>query len=96
MSNATGLTPELEVMARKLADDIKARRTGLDNEDRLANGIELSHYARAKKYREQDRARVNGMVIALTYMLGSPLDMRLAEQFIEDTPDLAGPARRPS
>lgn len=70
--------------ARALADDIHARRNGLDNEDRLAAGVALSSYARARKWRDQDRARVNGMVIGLTYLLGSPLDMAAAEQFIAE------------
>lgn len=74
--------PEILAIACALADEIRARRTGLDNEDRQAEGTTLRHYARAKKYREQDRARVNGMVIALSYVLGEPLDMPKAEEFI--------------
>lgn len=69
-------------LARRLAVDIRARINGLDNEDRLADGEQLRHYARARKYREQDRARVNGMIIGLTYMLGAPLDMAGAQLFI--------------
>jgi hypothetical protein len=75
-----------ENVARKLADAVKAQRIGLDNEDALADGIVHRSYARAKKYREQDRARINGMVIALTYVLGKPNDMALAETFIANDP----------
>lgn len=65
-----------------LARDIKARRTGLDNEDKQAEGQQLQHYARASKYRELDRARVNGMVIALSCWLGKPYDMAAVEDYI--------------
>jgi hypothetical protein len=72
-----------EERATRLANEIKHRRIGLANEDTQAEGTTLRHYARAKKYREQDAARINGMVIALTFALGSPNDMAKAEAFIE-------------
>lgn len=79
------LTPELEILARQLADDIRDRRNGLANEDALAEGVEHRSCARAKKWRDQDRAMIKGMVIALTHILGRPLDMQLAEEFIAGT-----------
>lgn len=78
------LTPERERIARQLADDIRHTRAGLDNEDRLAADHRV--HARAKKWRDLDRAKLNGMVIALTFVLGQPRDLQLAEQFIEDSP----------
>lgn len=80
------LTPEIERLARQLADEIKARTRGLNHEDVQAITPGWMNHARARKYRDQDRARVNGMTIALTYLLGRPLDMQLAEKFIEDAP----------
>lgn len=67
----------------RLASEIKHQRIGLRNEDAQAEGIVHRSYARAKKYRDMDRARINGMVIALTYVLGEPLNMAVAEAFIE-------------
>jgi hypothetical protein len=71
-----------EERATRLALEIKHRRIGLANENAQAEGETLRHYARAKKYREQDAARINGMVIGLTYVLGIPFDMAKAEEFI--------------
>lgn len=84
------MNQEIERRARRLADEIKARTRGLDHEDVQAVTPGWMSHARAKKHRDQDRARVNGMTIALTYMLDAPLDMELARQFIEDTPTWRG------
>jgi hypothetical protein len=84
------LTADREEVARQIADEIRHQSTGLDNEDRQAAGIALSSYARAKKYRDQDRAKVNGMRIALTFVLGRPNDMQLADAFIADAPHWRG------
>jgi hypothetical protein len=81
--DVNGVTHEV---ARGLADEIKHLRTGLDNEDKQAAGVELRHHARAKKWRDQDRAKIQGMVIALSFLLGRPNDVQLAEEFIEDSP----------
>ncbi len=58
--------------ARKPTEDIAARRRGQAAEE--ANLLPGGHptYARCKRDRDQDSARVNGIVIALTYLLGSP------------------------
>lgn len=79
------LTPEIEERARQLADEIKAQRKGLDEEDAQAAGVVHRSYARAKKYRDQDRAKLRGMVIAISFMLGRPNDVPLAEEFITDS-----------
>jgi hypothetical protein len=56
-----------ETAARKLADDILARR--------------------ADASCSEDDSRVTlGMVVGLTYMLGRPDDLMLAEEFITDSP----------
>ena len=74
--------------AEKLAEDIRAERIGLDGEDARAEpGTPLRSYSRAKKYREQDRAKLNGMRIALSYLLGVPMDMQLADAFIDRKPE---------
>ncbi len=87
MSAPAELPPEIEERARHLADDIKGRRTGLANEELLLIGRgPHTKLCRPAKYRNLDRALINGMVIALTYLLGRPSDMQLAEAFIEDTP----------
>lgn len=70
--------------AEAIAKEIYARRKGLDGEDRLAAGEALKSYARARKWRDLDRAQVNGMVIALTYVLDRPLDMVRAEDYIAE------------
>lgn len=81
--SAVAVPPSPGESARALAREIRARRIGLDNEDRLAvPGTPLRSHARAAKWRALDRAQVNGMVIGLTYMLGEPLDMAAAEAFI--------------
>lgn len=66
--------------ATRLAQEIHARRTGQAAEE--ANLKDHPTYVRAKKYREQDAARINGMVIALTFILGVPHHMASAEDFI--------------
>jgi hypothetical protein len=69
---------------RNLAEEIHARRLGLAGEEaNLAPGGHAT-YVRAKKHREEDRARINGMVIALTFVLGRPLDIPAAEAFIAE------------
>lgn len=80
------LTDEREKVARQIANEIKHLRTGLAVEDGQAEGIVHRSYARSKKLRDQDRAKIQGMVIAMTYALGRPNDMQLAEQFIADAP----------
>lgn len=64
----------------RLAQEIAALRLGLKAEE--SNLADHPTYVRARKYREQDSARINGMVIALTFMLGCPRDMAAAEAFI--------------
>lgn len=89
MSNPAELSPDIEERARALADDIKGRRNSLADEDAKADPASRRYqptYARAKEYRDEDRIRINGMVIALSHLLGRPLDMHLAEEFIADTP----------
>lgn len=68
--------------ARKLAADIKARRLGLEAEK--ANLGDHPSYVRAKKYRDEDAARINGMVIGLTFAIGDPLNMQAAEDLIKE------------
>lgn len=77
---------ETERVARQLASEIRHRRIGLANEDLTAAGIIHRSYARSKKLRDEDRARLNGMVLALTYVLGKPSDMQAAEALIADAP----------
>jgi hypothetical protein len=73
--------------AEAIADMIRHETTGLDNEDKLAMpGTPLRSYARAKKYRDLDRAKINGYRIALSYVLGCPLDMQKTDAFIERAP----------
>lgn len=87
MSAPAKLAPEIEERARQLAHDIKGRRNGLASEELLLIGRgPHTKLCRPAKYRDLDQARINGMVIALTYLLGRPSDMQLAEAFIEDTP----------
>lgn len=83
------LTPEVEERARKLADEIKARRNGRAIEEAYLDPSSRHYrpsYVPSKRIREQEDARINGMVIALTFILGRPNDKQLAEQFIEDDP----------
>lgn len=80
------LSKEREQIASEIADRIRSERNGLDHEDKLAAGVELRSYARSKKIRDQERARLNGMKLALTYVLGRPYDMQLAEAFITNDP----------
>lgn len=86
MSKVDNLDSVIEERARTLADEIAAQRRGLAHEE--SDEMKTYHptYVRAKKHRDAERNRINGMVIALTYMLGRPLDMQLAEEFIMDTP----------
>lgn len=67
--------------ARRLADEIANRRRGLAHKE---SGQASDNWA--KHDRDADCWQINGMVIALTYMLGKPLDMQLAELFIADDP----------
>jgi hypothetical protein len=76
--------------AARLALEIAYQTTGLDNEDKQAEGEALRHYARAKKHRDADRARINGMTIALTYVLGRPMDMAVARAFIAEVKEEKG------
>jgi hypothetical protein len=78
-------SPDHAQAARQLAELIHAETTGLDNEDALANGDHLRSYARAAKYRAQDRAKVNGYRIALSFVLMHPYDMASTDEFIEGT-----------
>lgn len=73
---------KLTKIAEQLADEIRARTKGLDHEDVQAVTPGWMSHARAKKYRDQDRAQVNGMRIALSYVLGCPLDMQKTDAFI--------------
>lgn len=81
------MSPEVEQIARHIADEIKHRRNGLNYEE--SENMRLYHptYVRARKHRDQDRSQINGMVIALTYVLDRPNDMTLAEAFIADSPE---------
>lgn len=69
--------------AEKIADLIRAETRGLDHEDTQAVTHGLKNHARAKKYRDLDRAKINGYRIALSYVLGCPLDMAKTDAFIE-------------
>ena len=80
------MDPATEERARELAEAIRHERIGLANEDAQAAGVVHKSYARAAKYRDQDRAKIQGEVIGLTYMMGRPLDIALAEAFIANEP----------
>lgn len=78
------LTEDVEARARELADEIKARQSGLEREEALLiQRGPRTRYARAKRDRDAERSLINGMVIALTCILGRPNDMQLAEAFID-------------
>ena len=68
--------------AGAIADMIRRETLGLDNEDTSAVTPGWASHARAKKWRDQDRAKVNGYRIALSYVLGCPLDMARTDAFI--------------
>jgi len=72
-----------------LADEIRKRRAGLENE-RAQKDPASPHYRpsypRAEKWIKQDECTVNGMKIALTFLLGVPMDMQLAEMYIQQDP----------
>ena len=46
----------------------------------------LKNHARAMKHRDRDRAKVNGMRIALSYVLGCPNDFQKTDAFIDRAP----------
>lgn len=68
--------------AELIADEIRAQTRGLDHEEVQAVTSGWKNHARAKKYRDLDRAKVNGMRIALSYVLECPLDMNKTNAFI--------------
>lgn len=72
--------------ANKLAEAIRHETIGLDNEGKSAVTPGTGG-ARALKYRDRDRAKINGMRIALSYLLGVPLHMQLTDAFIEGKPE---------
>jgi hypothetical protein len=72
--------------AEAIADKIRAETRGLDNEDKMAVTEGRKNHARAKKYREQDRAQINGYRVALSYVLGCPLDFDKTDAFIAQEP----------
>ncbi len=69
--------------AEAIADKIRAETRGLDYEDKMAVTEGRKNHARAKKDREQDRAQINGYRIALSYVLGCPLDFDKTDAFID-------------
>ncbi len=73
-------------IAEQIADMIRAETTGLDNEDRSAQTPGWASHARARKYRDQDRAKINGYRIALSYVLGCPNDFQKTDAFINREP----------
>jgi hypothetical protein len=81
------LSDQAEEVARQIADEITARRNGLlrDEDNRRDRGPHTS-YALTVTQRKQEEYQINGMRIALTYVLGRPLDMHLGEAFIADSP----------
>lgn len=81
----TDMEADMEA-AEAIADMIRHETLGLDNEDRSAETPGLKSRARARKYRDQDRAKVNGYRIALSYVLGAPLDMQKTDAFIAREP----------
>jgi hypothetical protein len=73
-------------IAEAIADMIRHETTGLDNEDKAAVTPGWASHARAKKWRDQDRAKINGYRIALSYVLGCPLDFHKTDAFISNEP----------
>lgn len=73
---------EVARIATDIAELIRHETIGLSNEDRSAETPGWKSHARAKKYRDQDRAKINGYRIALSYVLGCPLNMPKTDAFI--------------
>jgi hypothetical protein len=80
------MTPETEAVARRIADEIKARTNGLAVEESHLTPGGHSTFVRARKWRDQDRSEINGMRIALSFVLGNGFDMHLTDEFIADSP----------
>lgn len=80
------MTKEILEIAERIADEIRAQAKGLDYEDNQAVTPGVASRARAKKYRDLDRAKINGMRIALSYILGCPLDFQKTDAFINCEP----------
>ena len=66
------MSPEIEQIAREIANRIESIKSGLDSQGIMSCAFAL--------------AEIDGMVTALTYVLGRPDDLQLAEQFIKDAP----------
>jgi hypothetical protein len=88
MSAPETLTEQAEEIARQIAGEITARRNGLlrDEDQRRERGPHTG-YAFTATQRKQEEWLINGMMIALTYVLGRPNDLRLVEAFITDSPE---------
>jgi hypothetical protein len=72
------MTPEIEMIARELADAITERRFEL-KQDLDAGSV----FPRPTEVRS---AAIDGMVTGLTFVIGCPGDFDLAEAFIKNAP----------
>jgi hypothetical protein len=70
------ITAEEEEVLRSLAQEIRTKRKY------LATHEPYQHLSLC----DQQRAHIRGMVSALTYFLGRPDDLQLAEAFISNEP----------
>ena len=81
-------TEAMNEVARAIAAEIRSRRAGLA-QDRHAEGFPASRRNPPESRRAQELACINGMVIALSFVIGTPYDMQAAEDLIRQagTPD---------
>jgi hypothetical protein len=80
---ASALRNERVKTAEAIADMIRHERNGLDNEDQASVTPGWMSHARARKWRDQDRAKISGYRIALSYALGYPMDFSKTDAFID-------------
>lgn len=86
------LTVMTDQAARQMPDEISKRHEGLQrHEETLTSHGPQASCTRTGNCRDQAQARINGITIALTCVLGALLAMRQAEAFIVNESRAGGP-----
>lgn len=69
-------------VAAAIVTEIWARREGLAGDERQARRHPRSRYLLSKRGRQMEAALIDGLLLALTYVIGQPHDIGAAEQLI--------------
>lgn len=69
-------------VAAAIVTEIRARREGLADDERRARRFPHSRRNLTRRQRENEAAFVNGLLLALTHVLGRPYDIGAAELLI--------------